>query len=151
MLEADRRVFEGVEGVTTAVHLCRGNTRRPQDDPASPYDPYAADVFSSFPVDRLLLEYDDYQAGDFTALQFVPDGMTVVLGLVTTKWPELEDEDALIRRIEAATEYVPLERLALSTQCGFSSRATIQNVTPEVQRKKLELVVRVAERVWGYV
>ena len=151
MLEADRRVFEDVEGVTTAVHLCRGNTRRPQDDPATPYDPYAQEVFGGFPVDRLLLEYDDYQAGDFTALQHVPDGVTVVLGLVTTKWPELEDEDEMIKRIEAATHYVPLERLALSPQCGFSSRATIQNVTPEIQRAKLELVVRVAERVWGTV
>ncbi len=151
MLEADRPVFDGVGGATTAVHLCRGNTRRSQDDPASPYDPYAADVFGGFPVDRLLLEYDDYQAGDFTALRHVPEDVTVVLGLVTTKWPELEDEDDLVRRINQAAEYVPLDRLALSPQCGFSSRSTIQNVTPEVQRRKLELVVRVAERVWGSV
>lgn len=151
MLKADVGVFDGVEGVTTAVHLCRGNTRRPQDDPASPYDPYAADVFGGFPVDRLLLEYDDYQAGDFSALRHVPERATVVLGLVTTKWPELEDEDELVRRIEAAAEFVPLDRLAISPQCGFSSLATIQNVTPEIQRAKLELVVRVAGRVWGTV
>lgn len=151
MVAIDQRVFEGVTDVVTGVHLCRGNYRRPIDAPAAPYGSYAAEVFTGFEVDRLLLEYDDYQAGDFAALRHVPDGVTVVLGLVTTKWPTLEQETELIRRIEAATAFVPLERLALSPQCGFSSLATLQNVTPEIQRAKLELIVQVAERVWGRV
>jgi 5-methyltetrahydropteroyltriglutamate--homocysteine methyltransferase len=150
MLDIDNRVFAGVTGVVTAAHLCRGNYRRPADAPAIPYDAYAALVFGGLRVDRLLLEYDDYQAGDFAPLRHVPSYVTVVLGLVTTKWPRLETEDALLRRIEAATEFIPLERLALSPQCGFSSLATLQNVTPALQRAKLELIVRVAERVWGH-
>ena len=149
MVSVDNRVFDGVTGVVTAAHLCRGNYRRPTDTPAIPYDAYATDVFGGLQVDRLLLEYDDYQAGDFAPLRHVPAQVTVVLGLVTTKWPRLETDDELLRRIEAATAYIPLDRLALSPQCGFSSLATLQNVTVEVQQAKLELIVRVAERVWG--
>ncbi len=149
MVKTDRRVFDGVAKAVTAVHLCRGNYRRSVDGPATPYGPYAEAIFGSFDVDRLLLEYDDYQAGDFSPLRHVPENVTVVLGLVTTKWPTLEQEDELIERINAATAYVPLDRLAISPQCGFSSLATLQNVTSEIQRAKLELVVRVAERVWG--
>lgn len=151
MVEIDRRVFEGVTGVVTSVHLCRGNYRRPLDAPVAPYDPYAAEVFGGFSVNRLLLEYDDYQTGDFTPLRYVPEHTTVVLGLVTTKWPTLEQEDELIRRIEEATNYIPLERLAISPQCGFSSLSTLQNVDPQVQEAKLELIMRVAERVWGHL
>lgn len=151
MVAVDQRVFEGVTGCITGVHLCRGNYRRPTDAPAAPYEPYAAEVFNGFSIDRLLLEYDDYQAGDFTPLRHVPDEVTVVLGLVTTKWPIIEQETDLIHRIEEAASVVPLERLALSPQCGFSSLATLQNVTPEVQRAKLELIKRVAEDVWGTI
>lgn len=151
MVALDNRVFAGVEGVVKAAHLCRGNYRRPTDAPEAPYEPYAAEVFGGLRVDRLLLEYDDYQAGDFAPLRHLPEHVTVALGLVTTKWPALEREDDLLRRIDAAARYVPLERLALSPQCGFSSLAALQNVTPDIQRAKLELIVRVAERVWGRV
>jgi len=149
MVAQDNRVFAGVAGVMTAAHLCRGNYRRPTDRPATPYDPYAAEVFAGLQVDRLLLEYDDEQAGDFAPLRHVPQDVSVALGFVTTKWPTLERDDELLRRIEEATQYLSLERLALSPQCGFSSLATLQNVTPADQRAKLELIVRVAEQVWG--
>lgn len=151
MVAIDRRVFDGVTGVITGVHLCRGNYRRPVDAPAAPYERYAAEVFGGFDVDRLLLEYDDYQAGDFTPLRHVPDDVTIVLGLVTTKWSTLERATDLVQRVDAATAVVPLERLALSPQCGFSSLATLQNIAPAMQRAKLELIVQVVERVWGHV
>jgi 5-methyltetrahydropteroyltriglutamate--homocysteine methyltransferase len=116
-----------------------------------PYDAYAEALFPALKFDRLLLEYDDYRSGDFSALRHVPDTVTVVLGLVTTKRSEMEREDDLLRRIEDAARYVPIERLALSTQCGFASTMEGNQITEDAQRRKLELVVRVAERVWGHV
>jgi 5-methyltetrahydropteroyltriglutamate--homocysteine methyltransferase len=149
MIASDNRVFAGVQGALTGLHLCRGNYRS-KFTGTKPYDDYAETVFASAKVDRLLLEYDDYRSGDFTPLRFVPPHVTVVLGLVTTKRSDLESEDELQRRIEAAARHVPLERLALSTQCGFASTFEGNEITPEAQRAKLELIVRVATKVWGY-
>jgi 5-methyltetrahydropteroyltriglutamate--homocysteine methyltransferase len=149
MVAADNRVFQGVTGALTGLHLCRGNYRS-KFTGTKPYDDYAETVFGSAKVDRLLLEYDDYRSGDFAPLSFVPPTTTVVLGLVTTKRATLESEDELRRRIEMAARYVPLERLALSTQCGFASTFEGNEVTPEAQRAKLELIVRTAEKVWGH-
>jgi methionine synthase II (cobalamin-independent) len=148
MIAADNRVFEGVRGATTALHLCRGNYRS-KFTGTKPYDDYAETVFANARVDRLLLEYDDYRSGDFAPLRFVPPHVTVVLGLVTTKRSELEKEDELRRRIDAAARVVPLDRLALSTQCGFASTFEGNEITPDAQRAKLDLIVRTAEKVWG--
>jgi methionine synthase II (cobalamin-independent) len=148
MVAADNRVFDGVPGVVTGLHLCRGNYRS-RFTGTKPYDDYAEIVFSNARVDRLLLEYDDYRSGDFGPLRFVPPEVTVVLGLVTTKRSDLESPDDLQRRIEAAAQVVPLDRLALSTQCGFASTFEGNEVTPDAQRAKLELIVHTAERVWG--
>jgi 5-methyltetrahydropteroyltriglutamate--homocysteine methyltransferase len=96
-----------------------------------------------------LLEYDDERSGGFEPLRHVPDDRVVVLGLITTKKPRLETEDELRRRIEEASRYVPLERLALSPQCGFASTMEGNRLSPDDQRRKLELVGRVARTVWG--
>jgi 5-methyltetrahydropteroyltriglutamate--homocysteine methyltransferase len=148
MAALDNRVFAGVTGVVTAIHICRGNYRSMYTG-TQPYDAYAEALFPALNFDRLLLEYDDYRSGDFSALHHVPGHVTVVLGLVTTKRSAMENEDALLRRIEDAARYVPIERLALSTQCGFASTMEGNRITEEAQREKLALVVRVAERVWG--
>jgi 5-methyltetrahydropteroyltriglutamate--homocysteine methyltransferase len=154
MIALDNRVFAGVKeahpGVTLAMHLCRGNYRSLFTG-TKPYDDYAEVVFREPAVDRLLLEYDDYRSGDFSPLRHLPAGRTAVLGLVTTKHSALESQDDLLRRIEQATHFVPLERLALSTQCGFASTEEGNAITPEAQRAKLELVVETARRVWGEV
>jgi methionine synthase II (cobalamin-independent) len=149
MVEADNRVFDGVSGVVTGLHLCRGNYRS-KFTGTKPYDDYAEIVFSNARVNRLLLEYDDYRSGDFGPLRFVPPSVTVVLGLVTTKRPGLESQDELQRRIEAAARVIPLDRLALSTQCGFASTFEGNDLAPEAQRAKLELIVRTAEKIWGH-
>jgi methionine synthase II (cobalamin-independent) len=113
------------------------------------YEPVAERLFNEVPVDRFLLEYDTERAGGFEPLRFVPPGPTVVLGLVTTKVPELETRDDLLRRIDEATRYVPLEQLALSPQCGFASGSLGNLVTVDDERRKLDLVVSVAGQVWG--
>jgi 5-methyltetrahydropteroyltriglutamate--homocysteine methyltransferase len=116
---------------------------------AVPYEEFAETLFAEARYDRLLLEYDDVRAGGFEALRFVPDGTTVVLGLVTTKYPDLEKADTLRRRIDEAARFVPYERLALSPQCGFASTWEGNELTADDQRRKLELVVSVAREVWG--
>ena len=100
-------------------------------------------------VERFLFEWDSESVGGFEPLRFVPPGKVVVLGLITSKDPRLEDEDMLLRRIEEAARYIPLEQLALSPQCGFGGSADNAFMTPTEQWQKLELVVRVATRVWG--
>ena len=106
-------------------------------------------IFERTKFSRFLLEYDDERSGGFEPLRHVPEDRVVVLGLVTSKKPALEPEDELKRRIEEASRYVPLERLALSPQCGFASTMEGNRVTPEDQRRKLELVGTVARSVWG--
>lgn len=100
-------------------------------------------------ADRFLLEYDSERAGDFAPLRFVPKGKTVVLGLVSTKNKELESQDALLRRIEEASQYVPVEQLALSPQCGFATVSVGNPLTQDDQQRKLQLLAETAEKVWG--
>lgn len=149
VVELDNRVFDGVEGVTKALHICRGNDRS-HFTGTEPYDEFAASIFPYTVAERLLLEYDDERSGGFRPLRWVRDDQTVVLGLVTTKRSALETEDELKERIDEASGYLPLERLALSTQCGFGSNAEGNAITYDAQRAKLELVVKVATDVWGH-
>jgi 5-methyltetrahydropteroyltriglutamate--homocysteine methyltransferase len=106
-------------------------------------------LFSELAVDGFFLEYDDARSGGFEPLRFVPKGKMVVLGLVTTKRPELETKDALKRRIDEAAKYVPLSQLCLSPQCGFSSTHEGNVLTEDQQMAKLRLVVETAREVWG--
>ncbi|MFC7110857.1 hypothetical protein ACFQQB_66965 [Nonomuraea rubra] len=113
------------------------------------YDPVAERLFGEVPVDRFLLEYDTERAGGFEPLRFVPEGTTVVLGLVSSKVPALESQDELRRRIDEAAKYVPMENLAISPQCGFASTVRGNLLTVDEERRKLELVVETARMVWG--
>lgn len=148
LVERDNRVLEGVEGATTALHVCRGNDRS-RFTGTEPYDEFGASIFPHAAAERLLLEYDDERSGGFKPLRWVRDDQSVVLGLVTTKRSDMETAEELKRRIDEASQYVPLQRLALSTQCGFGSNAEGNAITHEAQRAKLELVMRVASDVWG--
>jgi 5-methyltetrahydropteroyltriglutamate--homocysteine methyltransferase len=149
-IAADNACFRAARepGVTLAIHLCRGNNRS-QWYASGGYDAIAERLFNELEVDRFLLEYDDDRSGSFAPLRFVPADKTVVLGLVSTKRSALEDADALKRRIDEATRYVPLERLALSPQCGFASMAEGNLLAEDEQWAKLKLVVDVARDVWG--
>jgi 5-methyltetrahydropteroyltriglutamate--homocysteine methyltransferase len=134
--------------VTVGMHFCRGNNRSAWMSKGG-YEPIAEQLFSEVGVDRFLLEYDTERAGGFEPLRFIPAGATVVLGVVSSKSPELESSDELRRRIEEASKYVPIENLALSPQCGFASTAAGNLLTVDQERRKLELVVTTAEQVWG--
>jgi 5-methyltetrahydropteroyltriglutamate--homocysteine methyltransferase len=149
-LAADRACLEGMrrERVTLAMHICRGNSRSRWFTEGG-YDPIASKLFGTLPVDTFLLEYDTERAGGFEPLRHVPKGNTVVLGLVSTKVPTPEPQDDLMRRIEEASRYVSLENLALSPQCGFASVAAGNLLSLDEQRRKLELVVATARRIWG--
>ena len=136
------------EQVTLAMHICRGNSKS-RWSLSGGYDWLAEQVFTSLHVDRFLLEYDSERAGGFAPLRFVPKGKTVVLGLVGTKYGQLEKQDDLVRRVEEAAKYVPYEQLALSPQCGFASVAEGNLLSQEDQRRKLELVVETTRKVWG--
>jgi 5-methyltetrahydropteroyltriglutamate--homocysteine methyltransferase len=135
-------------GMTLAMHLCRGNFKSTHAA-AGNYEPVAEALLSKMDLDAYFLEYDDDRSGDFRPLRFLPKGKIVVLGLVTTKFGEMETKDALKRRIEEAARYAPLEQLALSPQCGFSSTVHGNNIAVEVQRSKLRLVIETAQEVWG--
>ena len=135
-------------GVTVGLHMCRGNNRSAWSSQGS-YEGVAEKAFNSLNVDRFLLEYDTERVGGFEPLRFVPRGKTVVLGLISSKDPTLEPEDLLRRRIDEAAKYVPLENLALSPQCGFASTAPGNMLTWDEQRRKLELVVETARKVWS--
>jgi 5-methyltetrahydropteroyltriglutamate--homocysteine methyltransferase len=135
-------------GMAVTTHLCRGNFRSSWAA-AGGYDFVAEALFSDLDVDGFFLEYDDERSGSFAPLRFVPPGKTVVLGLVTTKRGELEDPDALKRRIGQAARYLPLDQLGLSGQCGFSSTVEGNTLTYDEQVAKLNLIVNVATDVWG--
>jgi 5-methyltetrahydropteroyltriglutamate--homocysteine methyltransferase len=147
-LKADAEVVRGFEGVTFGIHLCRGNQRSMWHREGS-YDAIAERLFSALPHDRFLLEYDSPRAGGFEPLRYVRKDKVVVLGLVSTKVPQLESLDELRRRVDAAAKYVPLERLAISPQCGFASDVVGNLLTEEEQRRKLERVVEAARRIWA--
>ncbi len=135
-------------GVTLALHICRGNSRSRWYTEGG-YDSIAEKLFGSLLVDRFLLEYDTGRSGGFEPLRLVPRGKSVVLGLVTSKEPNLESQDDLRRRIDEAAKFVPMENLALSPQCGFASVAAGNLISMDQQWKKLELVVETARKVWG--
>jgi 5-methyltetrahydropteroyltriglutamate--homocysteine methyltransferase len=135
-------------GVTLAMHLCRGNNRSHWYAEGG-YDAIAEKLFGTLEVDRFLLEYDDDRSGTFEPLRFIPKGKTVVLGLVSSKVPEMENPDQLAKRINEAARFVPLENLALSPQCGFASTAEGNLITEERQWGKLKLVADTAKRVWA--
>jgi 5-methyltetrahydropteroyltriglutamate--homocysteine methyltransferase len=150
-IAADNAMIDGIKrdsGVVTGVHFCRGNKRSAWGAEGS-YDPIAEKAFGSLCMDRYLLEFDTERAGGFEPLRFVPKGKTVVLGLITTKQPHLESEDELLRRIEQASKYVAAESLAVSTQCGFASAASGNLLSWDDMRRKLDLVARIARKVWG--
>jgi len=135
-------------GMTLAMHLCRGNFKSTHAA-AGNYEPVAEALLAEMKLDAYFLEYDDERSGDFRPLRFLPKDKIVVLGLVTTKFGEMESKDALKRRIDEASKFVPLEQLCLSPQCGFSSTVHGNNIAVEAQRAKLRLVVEVADEVWG--
>ena len=137
-------------GVTFALHVCRGNSRSRWYTEGG-YDAIAEKLFGLLQVDRFLLEYDTERSGGFEPLRLVPRGKSVVLGLITTKEPKLESQGELRRRIDEACQFVPLENLALSPQCGFASVAAGNLLSTDEQWKKLELVVDTARKVWGPV
>ena len=135
-------------GMTLAIHLCRGNFKSTHAASGN-YEPVAEALFAEMNVDAYFLEYDDDRSGDFRPLRFLPKDKLAVLGLVTTKVGTMESKDALKRRIDEAARYVPLEQLALSPQCGFSSTVHGNDIAVEAQRSKLRLVVETAREVWG--
>jgi 5-methyltetrahydropteroyltriglutamate--homocysteine methyltransferase len=135
-------------GMTVAMHLCRGNFRS-RWMASGGYEPVAERLFNETPVDTYFLEYDSERAGDFSPLRWMPKGKQVVLGLVSSKLAAIESADALRRRIDEAARHVPMERLALSPQCGFASVAGGNLLTEKEQAAKLRLVVDVAQATWG--
>jgi 5-methyltetrahydropteroyltriglutamate--homocysteine methyltransferase len=139
---------ERPDGLTVTTHMCRGNFRSSWVAEGG-YDFVAEALFNELDVDGFFLEYDDARSGGFEPLRFVPKGKLVVLGLVTTKRGELEQKDELKRRIEQATEFVPLDQLCLSPQCGFSSTVEGNALSYDEEVAKLRLIVETADEVWG--
>ncbi len=135
-------------GMLLAMHLCRGNFKSTHAA-AGNYEPVAEALLREMNLDAYFMEYDDERSGDFKPLRYLPKGKTVVLGLVTTKFGEMENKDDLKRRIDEAARYAPLEQLALSPQCGFSSTVHGNNIAVEAQRAKLRLVIETAQEVWA--
>lgn len=146
-IEMDNAIIDGFDGVTFGLHICRGNAMS-RHYAAGSYEPLTR-IFARSSFDRFLLEYDDDRSGGFEPLREVPGDRVVVLGLVTTKRPDLEDTDVLRARIDEAGRYVPLDRLALSPQCGFASVLAGNRITQAEQAAKLALVSEVANKVWG--
>jgi 5-methyltetrahydropteroyltriglutamate--homocysteine methyltransferase len=135
------------QGMTLAMHLCRGNFKSTHAASGN-YEPVAEALLSEMNLDAYFMEYDDERSGDFRPLRYLKPGKTVVLGLVTTKFGAMESKDTLKRRIDEAAKYAPLDQLCLSPQCGFSSTVHGNNIAVEAQRAKLRLVVETAAEVW---
>jgi 5-methyltetrahydropteroyltriglutamate--homocysteine methyltransferase len=135
-------------GMTICIHLCRGNFKSAWVAEGG-YEPVAEALFRDLQVDGYFLEYDDGRSGDFSPLRFVPKGKRIVLGLVSSKLAALEKVDDLARRVDQAAKFVPLDQLALSPQCGFSSTVHGNEIAPAVQVAKLDRVVATARKVWG--
>jgi 5-methyltetrahydropteroyltriglutamate--homocysteine methyltransferase len=147
-IAADNAIIGGFEGVTFGIHVCRGNQRSMWHREGS-YDAIAEQVFAGLKHQRLLLEYDDERSGSFEPLRFVPKGKVAVLGLITTKTPRVETVDDLKRRIDDASRYLPLDRLALSPQCGFASDLPGNLISEDDQWRKLDVMLETARQVWG--
>jgi 5-methyltetrahydropteroyltriglutamate--homocysteine methyltransferase len=141
-------VAQKPEGMLLAMHLCRGNFKSTFAAQGN-YEPVAEALLKEMHIDAYFMEYDDDRSGDFRPLRYLPKGKTVVLGLVTTKFGQLEKKDDLKRRIDEAAKHAPIEQLALSPQCGFSSTVHGNLIAVDDQRKKLQLVVETAREVWG--
>ncbi|MDQ3782974.1 MAG: 5-methyltetrahydropteroyltriglutamate--homocysteine S-methyltransferase, partial [Actinomycetota bacterium] len=142
-------IGERPDDMVAAIHLCRGNFQSAWVSRGG-YDPVAETLFNQMEVDAFFLEYDDERSGDFRPLRFMPADKTVVLGLMSSKHPRVEDADEIKRRIDEAAAYVPLDQLALSHQCGFSSTAHGNAISPSDQWRKLARTVEVAGDVWDY-
>jgi 5-methyltetrahydropteroyltriglutamate--homocysteine methyltransferase len=149
-IRADNACLEGAKrrGTILAIHLCRGNNRS-QWYAEGGYDAIAEKLFGQLKVDTFLLEYESERAGTFEPLRFVPRDKTVVLGLVSSKLAALESQNQLVKRIDDASKYLPLENLAVSPQCGFASTMEGNLLTEEQQWQKLKLVIDTARQVWG--
>ena len=150
LIQADNAIVDGFPGVTFGIHLCRGGANRPGRYREGGYEAVAEQMFNSLGHDRFLLEFDTERAGGFEPLRFVPKGKIVVLGLVSTKLGEVEDAEALKRRIAEAARIIPLEQLALSAACGFggSPDAVHQLMTEDDQWRKIEVMRKVVDEVW---
>jgi methionine synthase II (cobalamin-independent) len=147
-LKADNAVLDGFDDVTFGIHLCRGNQRSMWHREGS-YDDIAERLLNELHYDRFLFEYDTPRAGGFEPLRFLPKGKVIVLGLVSTKVAQMESVDELKRRIDQAAKFAPLEQIAISPQCGFSSDVVGNLISADDQKRKLELVVETARQVWG--
>ena len=147
-LRADNAVIAGFDDVTFGIHLCRGNQRSMWHREGT-YDDIAERLLNELKHDRFLFEYDTPRAGGFEPLRFLPKGKIIVLGLVSTKVAQLETVEDLKRRIDQAGKYVPLEQIAISPQCGFSSDVVGNLISEDDQKRKLEVVVETARQVWG--
>jgi 5-methyltetrahydropteroyltriglutamate--homocysteine methyltransferase len=148
-IAADTAILGGIpDGVTTGLHVCRGNYRS-RWICAGSLEPVAERLFGELPYDVFLVEWDDVgRDGGYESIRFTPSGRVVVMGLASSKRRELESEDELLRKLDEASRYLPLDQLALSTQCGFASVIEGNEIDEETQWRKLELVARVADRVW---
>ncbi len=146
-LAADNQMLSGFDDVTFGIHLCRGNQRSMWHREGT-YDAIAERLLNELNYDRFLFEYDTPRAGGFEPLRFLPKGKVIVLGLVSTKVAQLETVEELKRRIDSAAKYVPLEQIAISPQCGFSSDVVGNLISAEDQKRKLEIVVETARQVW---
>ena len=149
-IAADNAVLEGAQraGAVAAIHLCRGNNQSKWYAEGG-YEPLAEKAFNQLNVDRFLLEYDTDRSGNFEPLRFVPKDKIVVLGLVSTKDATMESQDDLLKRIDEAARYVPMENLTLSPQCGFASMAAGNIMTEDQQWRKMELVLDTARKAWS--
>jgi 5-methyltetrahydropteroyltriglutamate--homocysteine methyltransferase len=146
-LKANAELVRDFPGVTFGIHLCRGNQRSMWHREGA-YDAIAERLFNELPYQRFLLEYDSPRAGGFAPLRFVPKDKVVVLGLVSTKVPELESVETLVRRVEEASKFIDLKNLAISPQCGFGSDVVGNLVSEDDQKRKLERVVEAARKIW---
>jgi 5-methyltetrahydropteroyltriglutamate--homocysteine methyltransferase len=143
-----RLVAAKPDDMALTVHMCRGNSQSSWIAEGG-YEAVAEALFSGVRVDGLFMEWDSDRAGDFEPLRFVPKGQVVVLGLITSKFPELEDTDVIKRRLDEAARYVDMDYLCLSPQCGFASTHHGNKLTEDEQRRKLDLVVELADDIWG--
>jgi 5-methyltetrahydropteroyltriglutamate--homocysteine methyltransferase len=148
-IEITNRILRAApKTLSVGMHLCRGN-RGGQWHAEGSYETVAERLFNTLDIPFFFLEYDSPRSGDFTPLRLVPKGKSVILGLVSTKTPALEDKAALKRRVEDASRFVDLDRLAVSPQCGFASLDTGNPITPQAQEQKLRLIVELAQELWG--
>lgn len=146
-LKAEAAVIKDFPNVTFGIHLCRGNQRSMWHREGT-YDAIAERLFNELPHQRFLLEYDTPRAGSFAPLRFVPKGKMIVLGLITTKVPQLEQVDELKKRIDQASKYISVDQLAISPQCGFASDVVGNLISADDQKRKLETMVETARQVW---